>query len=144
MCRFSSEGLIKHLQSSGRPTEPRQPPASGCQALARWNGELPTSWPEWAEMPGSGSACRWLSFWSLYWPQGPGEQSCRSFRGHAQGRSPPCASTDRTLQKEGPWSKRHVPAWWLSDKARTSLNPLPIPILPKSSEFLPDPQGERL
>lgn len=83
-----------------------------------------------------GSACRWLSFWSSYWPRGPGEQSCRSFRGHAQGRSPPCASRDRTLQKEGPWSERHVPAWWLLDKARTSLNPLPIPGLPKSSEFL--------
>ena len=54
MCRFSSERLIKHLWSSGRPTEPRQPPASGCQVLSRWNEEPPTSWPERAEVPGSG------------------------------------------------------------------------------------------
>ena len=71
MCRFSSEGLIKHLQSSGRPTEPGQPPASGCQALARWNGEPPTSWPEWAEMPGSGFCLQVAFLLVLVLAEGP-------------------------------------------------------------------------
>ena len=133
MCRFSSEGLIKHLQSSGRPTEPRQPPALGCQVLSRWNEESPTSWPEQAEMPGSGFCLQVAFLLVLVLTMGPWRAEWQELSWTRPREK--CESRDTTLQKEGPRSERHVPAWQLLDKARTSLNPLPMPILPKSSEF---------